>query len=167
MIFDYLNTVIALPFKKKIFPCQKCDYEINSSAPSVRFKIKLIKGITISNLFKIILIGTGSLYHTQSRAESVSFSLPLNYASQSIFIKNPANVYNYLAYLEPLTYWSWISILILLFAFSFILFTITKLVKEPVKTSIFESFETVYLAIFLLSSPFKPSYLTTRIVLFM
>ena len=27
--------------------CQKCDYEINSSAHSVRFKIKLIKGITI------------------------------------------------------------------------------------------------------------------------
>ena len=32
---------------KKPFSCQKCDYEINSSAPSVRFKIKLIKGLTI------------------------------------------------------------------------------------------------------------------------
>ena len=33
---------------KKTFSCQKCDYEINSSALSVRFKIKLIKGLTIT-----------------------------------------------------------------------------------------------------------------------
>ena len=113
------------------------------------------------------IIGAATLYHTQSRAESVSFSTALNYGSQSIYIKNPANVYNYLAYLEPLTYWSWISILIMLIAFAFIIHTMTKLVKEPIKTSIFESFETVYLALFLMSSPFKPSYFTTRIVLFM
>ena len=35
-------------FQKKTFSCQKCDYEINSSAPLVRFKIKLIKGLTIT-----------------------------------------------------------------------------------------------------------------------
>ena len=46
VIFGYLTTAIVLPFKKS-FSCQKCDYEINSSAPSVRFKIKLIKGLTI------------------------------------------------------------------------------------------------------------------------
>ena len=115
----------------------------------------------------IILLGAATLYHTQSRAESVSFSTPLNYGSQSIYIKNPANVYNYLAYLEPLTYWSWVSILILLIAFAFILHTMTKLVEDSLKISIFESFETVYLALFLMSSPFKPSYFTTRIVLFM
>ena len=121
----------------------------------------------ISTWLNYFIIGAATLYHTQSRAESVSFSTPLNYGSQSIYIKNPANVYNYLAYLEPLTYWSWISILILLIAFAFILHTMTRLVKEPIKTSILESLETVYLALFLMSSPFKPSYFTTRIILFM
>ena len=46
---------IALPFKKT-FSCQKCDYEIKSSAPSVRFKIKLIKGLTILLLLKICFL---------------------------------------------------------------------------------------------------------------
>ena len=46
VIFGYLTTAIALPLKKP-FSCQKCDYEIDSSAPSVRLKIKLIKGLTI------------------------------------------------------------------------------------------------------------------------
>ena len=49
MIFVNLTTAIALPFKKK--SCQKCDYEINSSAPSVRFKIKLIPGLTIKTRY--------------------------------------------------------------------------------------------------------------------
>ena len=45
---------------QKTFSCQKCDYEINSSAPSLRFKIKLIKGITIGN--SILWAGYTYLY---------------------------------------------------------------------------------------------------------
>ena len=46
VIFGYLTMVIALLFKTNFF-LSKCDYENNSSAPSVRFKINLIKGLTI------------------------------------------------------------------------------------------------------------------------
>ena len=100
-----------------------------------------------------------------SREEAVVFSSELDYGTIGIFIKNPDNVYNFTAYLAPLTNWSWVSITLFLFLFSIVLFTMARLVKEPFKISILESFETVTFAFLLTDSPFKPSCLTTQILL--
>ena len=100
-----------------------------------------------------------------SREEAVVFSFELDYGTIGIFIKNPDNVYNFTAYLAPLTYWSWVSISLFLFVFSIVLFAMARLVKEPFKISILESFETVTFAFLLTDSPFKPSCLTMQILL--
>ena len=100
-----------------------------------------------------------------SREEAVVFSFELDYGTIGIFIKNPDNVYNFTAYLAPFTNWSWVSITIFLFLFSIVLFTMARLVKEPFKISILESFETVTYAFLLTDSPFKPSCLTMKILL--
>ena len=100
-----------------------------------------------------------------SRKEAVSFSSELDYGTMGIFIKNPDNVYNFTAYLAPLTYWSWVSITLFLLLFSIVLFAMARLVKEPFKISILESFETVTFAFLLTDSPFKPSCLTMQIML--
>ena len=100
-----------------------------------------------------------------SRKEAVSFSSELDFGTMGIFIKNPDNVYNFTAYLAPLTYWSWVSISLFLFVFSIVLFAMARLVKEPFKISILESFETVTFAFLLTDSPFKPSCLTMQILL--
>ena len=100
-----------------------------------------------------------------SRKEAVSFSSELDYGTMGIFIKNPDNVYNFTAYLAPLTYWCWVSITLFLLLFSLVLFTMARLVKEPFKISILESFETVTFAFLLTDSPFKPSCLTMKILL--
>ena len=100
-----------------------------------------------------------------SRKEAVSFSSQLDYGAMGLFIKNPDNVYNFTAYLAPLSYWSWVSISLFLFLFSMVLFTMARLVKEPFKISILESFETVTFAFLLTDSPFKPSCLTMQILL--
>ena len=100
-----------------------------------------------------------------SREEAVVFSSELDYGTIGIFIKNPDNVYNFTAYLAPFTYWSWVSITLFLLLFSIVIFAMARLVKEPFKISILESFETVTFAFLLTDSPFKPSCLTMQIVL--
>ena len=100
-----------------------------------------------------------------TREKAVSFSSELDYGTRSLFIWNPDKVYNLTAYISPLTYWSWVSISLFLFVFSIVLFAMARLVKEPFKISILESFETVTFAFLLTDSPFKPSCLTTQIVL--
>ena len=97
--------------------------------------------------------------------EVVSFSSQLDFGTIDMFIKNPDHVYNVSAYTAPLSFWTWVLITLFFFIFSIILFTVAKLVKEPFKMSIFNSFETVTLAFLLTESPFKPSCMTTRILL--
>ena len=99
------------------------------------------------------------------RKEAVSFSSELDYGTIGIFIKNPDNIYNFTAYISPLTYWSWVSITLFLLLFSIVLFAMARLVKEPFKISILESFETVTFAFLLTDSPFKPKCLTMQILL--
>ena len=118
--------------------------------------------IRVTYLFSI---GSGSLYMSKSRAEVVSFSTKLDYGTMGIFIKNPDYFYNYFAYIEPLSYWSWVSVTLFLFIFSFILFAMARLVKESFRMSIFASLETVIFAFLFKESPFKPSYLATKILL--
>ena len=118
----------------------------------------------ISNVTFILNEGTGPFSFTTERAEAVFFSSISKFVSYGLFIKNPEHVYNYAVYFEPLAYLSWMAIMLFLFLFPIVLFILARLVKEPVTTSIFEAFETVSLAIFVMDSPFKPSCFTTRIV---
>ena len=106
--------------------------------------------------------GIGPLTRTLAREEVVSFSTGLDTISLGFFIKRPSHVYNYTAYLEPLTFWSWVSIIFFLFTSPILLFTMTRLVKEPVRISFIESFEVVYVALISMDSPFKPLYFTSR-----
>ena len=125
---------------------------------------QLITDVMISN-FTCLSIAPASIFMSPARGEAVSFSFELDFGTIGIFIKNPDNVYNLTAYLAPLTYWSWVSISLFLLLFSIVLFTMARLVKEPFKISILESFETVTFAFLLTDSPFKPSCLTMRILL--
>ena len=105
----------------------------------------------------IIYIATTSLYHTRAREEDTSFSLPLQFGLQSVFIKNPANIYNYKAYLEPLTYWSWLCIMIFLLVFPILLYVVSRWANDSSKISMGQSLETVYIALIMMGSPFDPS----------
>ena len=109
-------------------------------------------------------IATTSLFQTRAREQSASFSLPLEYGFQSVFIKNPANVYNYTAYLEPLTNMSWICILVFLFLLPVLVYAVAKSTNDSSSISLGVSFETVYIALILMGSPFNPSKLSTRVV---
>ena len=115
--------------------------------------------------FTYLSIAPASFFMSASREEAVSFSSELDFGTMGLFIKNPDNVYNFTAYLAPLTYWCWVSITLFLLLFSLVLFTMARLVKEPFKISILESFETVTFAFLLTDSPFKPSCLTMKILL--
>ena len=117
-----------------------------------------------SNLLNISFLATGSLSITISRTEVVSFLVPLDVVSHRLFIKNPSHVYNYTAYLEPLTFWSWVSIGIFLLIAPILLFIMARLVKEPDGTSIIESYEAVYVPLIAMGSQYKPSYFTTRVI---
>ena len=114
--------------------------------------------------FFIFCIATTSLFQTRAREEAASFSLPLEYGFQSVFIKNPANVYNYTAYLEPLTYWSWLSIMIFLLVFPILLYVVSRWAKDSSQISMGQSLETVYIALILMGSPFDPSKPSIRFV---
>ena len=114
--------------------------------------------------FEIFFVATTSLFQTRAREEAASFSLPLEYGFQSVFIKNPANVYNYTAYLEPLTYWSWLSIMIFLLVFPILLYVVSRWAKDSSQISMGQSLETVYIALILMGSPFDPSKPSIRFV---
>ena len=113
---------------------------------------------------QFIVTATASFFQTSARDEAVSFSLPIEYSFQSLFIKNPGNVYNYTVYLEPLTNMSWICIIVFLILVPVVVHTVARSTNELPKISLGESFETVYMALFRMSSPFDPSKQSTRVV---
>ena len=47
---------------------------------------------------------------TLARRKVVSFTYPLFRTDNRIFIKNPNNAFNYVAYIEPFYYTTWIAI---------------------------------------------------------
>ena len=63
---------------------------------------------------------------TLERSAVMTFSTPLTQVYFSLFIKNPADTFNYMAYIEPMHWLSWISILILIFFVPPILFLTTR-----------------------------------------
>ena len=49
---------------------------------------------------------------TMERSEVITFAQPITQIFHSIFIKNPSGSLNYMAYVEPLRYSSWILVAI-------------------------------------------------------
>ena len=112
----------------------------------------------------LLFIATTSFTHTRLRQEVISFSLPLTFSSFGVFIKNPASIYNYTAYLETLTYWSWLGILIFLMAISISLYAIMRLAEGSLRISFGQNFEAVFRALLLLDSQFALSKTSTRLI---
>jgi ionotropic kainate glutamate receptor 5 len=60
-------------------------------------------------------IAATSFTITHERSAVITFATPLTQVYYSLFIKNPADTFNYMAYIEPMHWLSWIGILILIF----------------------------------------------------
>ena len=59
---------------------------------------------------------------THERSAVMTFSTPLTQIYHSLFIKNPAETFNYLAYIEPMHWLSWVGIFLLIVTVPQILF---------------------------------------------
>ena len=105
-----------------------------------------------------------SLIQTVERQLATDWTLPLVFSHLSIFIKNPTNTYNYTAFLEPLTYASWVAILVFLLSVPFVIFFISKMSDDDKVADLPESFGAVYVALLLLGSTLEPVKIPTRIV---
>ena len=49
---------------------------------------------------------------TRARSKVMSFAQPITQIYHSLFIKNPSGALNYMAYIEPMHYLAWISVII-------------------------------------------------------
>ena len=47
---------------------------------------------------------------TQERSAVMTFASPITQIYHSLFIKNPTETFNYMAYIEPLHYLSWVFV---------------------------------------------------------
>jgi hypothetical protein len=111
-----------------------------------------------------IFLAPTSLIQTQSRSEVASFSTPLILGYQSLFIKNPVNVFNYTAYLEPVTTLSWVIVLIFLATVPFALYVVASgTAQTSDKMSLGQSFSATYVALLRFGSDNNPSRVSTRI----
>ena len=87
------------------------------------------------------------------------------FSYQAIFIKNPANVYNYEAYVEPMTYMSWILVvLFLMLTPPFLYFAFTYNPNPLDKMSVAESFGAVFVTISMMGAPYNPKNISARII---
>ena len=112
----------------------------------------------------IFTIAATSLIQTAERQDAADFTMPLVFGYKSVFIKNPANVYNFTAYLEPLTYLSWALIGVFFLLVPFALYKISELSREDKYLPLLESFEAIFAALLLLGSQTEPNNISTRII---
>ena len=122
----------------------------------------------IRSLFQIlywIISAAASFIQTLARAESVSFTIPLVYSHQALFIKNPVNAYSYESYFEPLTYLSWGFVLVFLMCVPPFLYICFSYNPNPLdKMSLAESFSAVGITITMMGAPYKPKNMSARII---
>ena len=112
----------------------------------------------------IFFIATTSLFQTREREEDASFGLPLKFSSQSIFIKNPANVYNYAAYLEPVTNMGWVLILVFFILVPIFIHMVSQWAQEYPGISIGSSYEATLVTLVMMGTPFNPTKISTRVI---
>ena len=119
-----------------------------------------------TNALNLPIIAPTSLIHTAEREDAVDFTSPLEFSHKGVFIKNPINVNNWTAYLEPLTNLSWAVITVFYLLAPCALFIISRLSREENKLTLLQSYEAVLVALLLLSSPTCPNKMSTWIVFF-
>lgn len=106
-----------------------------------------------------------SLIQTVARTESASWSIPLVFSYQAIFVKNPTGVVNYAAYLEPMTYLAWGMVVVFLIVVPPCLYLVFALNPNPHdNVSLAESYGAVCVAMMMLGSPNDPKNVSTRII---
>jgi ionotropic kainate glutamate receptor 5 len=59
-------------------------------------------------------IATASFMVTQQRSTVITFASPISDAYSSLFIKNPADIFNIMAYIEPMQWLAWVGIFVFL-----------------------------------------------------
>ena len=63
---------------------------------------------------------------TLERSVVMTFATPITQIYHALFIKNPAETFNYMAYIEPMHWLSWVGILILIVVVPPLLFMTTR-----------------------------------------
>ena len=113
----------------------------------------------------LIISAATSLIQTTARTKSTSWTIPLVFSYQAIFIKNPANVYNYESYVEPMAYLSWGVVAIFLLCTPPFLYFVFSYNTNPLdKMSFAESFAAVFVTISMMGAPYNPKNISARIV---
>ena len=59
-------------------------------------------------------IATTDFTVTQERSAVMTFASPITQIYHTLFIKNPAENFNFMAYIEPLHWFAWVGLLVLL-----------------------------------------------------
>jgi len=106
-----------------------------------------------------------SLIITLPRVIDADWTTPLVYGYIAIFVKNPAGVVNYQAYLEPMTYLAWGMVVVFLIVIPPFLYIVFALNPNPHDNmSLAQSYGAVFVAMILLGSPNDPKNVSTRII---
>ena len=61
-------------------------------------------------LIQILIPAATDFTVTQERSVVMTFANPITQIYHAIFIQNPAETYNFMAYIEPLHYMSWVGV---------------------------------------------------------
>ena len=116
-----------------------------------------------NNLY--LITAATSLIQSVSRTQAASWPVPLVFSYQAIFIKNPANVYNYAAYLEPMLHLTWVIVIVFLIFIPPCLYWVFAYNQNPCDhISLAESYGAVFVAMLNLGSPHDPKNVSTRII---
>ena len=59
-------------------------------------------------------IGATTFAVTQERSTVITFASPIFEVYYSLFIKNPAEIFNFMAYIEPMNWLAWVGMFVLL-----------------------------------------------------
>ena len=106
-----------------------------------------------------------SLIITLPRVIDADWTTPLVYGYIAIFVKNPAGVVNFQAYLEPVTFLAWGMIVVFLIVIPPFLYIVFALNPNPHDNmSLAQSYGAVFVAMILLGSPNDPKNVSTRII---
>ena len=93
---------------KNLKTCQKV-----FSPPSLSKKIKYVVLCTFFFLiFYPFFSAVTDFTVTRARSKVMSFAQPITQIYHSLFIKNPSGALNYKAYIEPMHYLAWISVIL-------------------------------------------------------
>ena len=72
---------------------------------------------------------------TEERSIVMTFATPITQIYHSLFIKNPTETFNYMAYIEPMHWLTWVGLLVLITTVPPLLFLTAKYVPKYPKNS--------------------------------